>query len=347
MNELDPITLNVGAVYEDEPKTLPGFTTYVDGEVDTNTAGVYTITYTLIKLKPSFDTETWTREVTVTSAPTQIGSITLNGDPVISIALSGASTYSDAGATSSDGTVLVTNLDGTASESFTGLPNIAGSYTLIYYTPGSFSNFVTRTIHVVGGGIPSPVSGPQTVASALIPSSGPKNIAVGDYISPPTSGPQTVASTLLPSAGPKDVDVSIPLPTTGPKTADLEHIPVTPAKGYPIEYVFDETPNAVVTPNVGFPIETVESDTSDPTIPIKPNVGFPIETVESDASDPTIPIKPNVGFPIETIESDTSDPTIPIKPNVGFPIETMEDLSAADPTTPVKPNVSYPIENLE
>jgi len=221
MSELNSITLYVGAVYEDEPKTLSGYTTYVDGSVDTNTAGVYTITYTLIKLEP-FDTETWTREVTVTSAPTQIGSITLVGDPVITVSLPDTANYVDAGATSPDGTVLVTNLDGTASESFTVLPNIAGSYTLIYYLSGSFSNFVTRTIHVSdpnsggGGGVSAPISGPTGVDASIVST-------------PPASGPTGLDAVL--EAEP--VKPAVGYPIVG-KPAVGYPIVGKPASGYPI-----------------------------------------------------------------------------------------------------------------
>ena len=227
MSELNSITLNVGAVYEDEPKTLTGYTTYVDGEVDTNTAGVYTITYTLIKLVPSFKTETWTREVTVTSAPTQIGSITLIGDPVITVSLPDIASYVDAGATSPDGTVLVTNLDGTASESFTGLPNIAGSYTLIYYLSGSFSNFVTRTIHV----------------------SDPNSGGGGGGVSAPTSGPTGLDASIVstpPASGPTGLD------------AVLEAEPVKPAVGYPIVGKPAVGYPIVGKPAVGYPITNIQ-----------------------------------------------------------------------------------------
>ena len=234
MSVLDTITLNVGAVYEDEPKTLPGFTTYVDGEVDTNTAGVYTITYTLIKLEPSFETETWIREVTVTSAPAQIGSITLSGDPVITVSLPDIASYVDAGATSPDGTVLVTNLDGTASESFTGLPNIAGSYTLIYYLSGSLSNFVTRTIHVSdpnsgggGGGVSAPASGPTGLDASIVST-------------PPASGP----TNLLANLEAEPVKPAIGYPIT---SSDGTSLAIKPAVGYPI----------VGKPVTGYPITSV------------------------------------------------------------------------------------------
>lgn len=273
MSVLDPITLNVGAVYKDEPKTLPGFTTYVDGEVDTNTAGVYTITYTLIKLEPSFETETWTREVTVTSAPNQIGSITLSGDPVITVSLPDIASYVDAGATSPDGTVLVTNLDGTASESFTGLPNIAGSYTLIYYLSGSLSNFVTRTIHVSdpnsgggGGGVSAPASGPTGLDASIVST-------------PPASGPTGLDASIVstpPSSGPTGLD------------AVLEAEPVKPAVGYPIVSLEDTTPSApptdpAVKPAAGYAVTSLE-DTTPPENPpdpaVKPTTGYPIESIE-------------------------------------------------------------------
>lgn len=226
MNELDSITLNVGNLYKDKPKTLPGFTTYVEGVVDTSTPGTYTVTYTLIKTDPVFETETYFREVTVTSAPTQIGSITLSGEPVITVSLPDIASYVDAGATSSDGTVLVTNLDGTVSGSFTGLPNIAGSYTLIYYLSGSLSNFVTRTIHVSdpnsggGGGVSAPASGPTGLDASIVST-------------PPASGPTGL-------------------------DAVLETEPVKPAVGYPIVGKPAVGYPIVGKPAVGYPITNIQ-----------------------------------------------------------------------------------------
>ena len=346
-------TLHVGDVYEEKGATIPeGWVLFISGFVDTSTVGVYEITY-FARNPETGENATRVKTVEVLAKP--VGSITLNGDSVVSLALGDASTYIDAGATSSDGTVFVTNLDGTSSESFTGLPNVAGSYTLIYYVAGAFSNFVTRTIHIIdpnsggGGGIISaPTTGPKSLTGLELtpPAVGPTNLQ-GAVIPKPQYGPKDFDLSLIPTTGPKNISSGV-IPSVGPKNATLEHIPVTPAIGYPIESLSDPNPNAVVIPNVGYPIESLEADTTDdPTIPVTPSVGYPIESIEIDSSDPTVPVTPNTGYPIESIEIDSSDPTVPVTPNTGYPIENLEDTSAEDPSTPVKPNASYPIENLE
>ena len=248
MSALNPVEIPLGAVYTEDPPREDGYTTYVDGTVDTSVAGVYTITYTLIRLQPTFDSKTYTREVTVTAIPPSTGTITLNGDPVISILLADTDTYSDEGASSSSGTVFVTNLDGTSSESFTGLPNVAGSYTLIYYTSGATSNFVTRTIHVIdpnsgggggGGGVSAPSSGPTNLNTTYT------------HVGKPATG----------------------FPIT---TIDTENSVVKPATGFPIVTIdTDDTGNK---PATGFPITTIDTDDTGN----KPATGFPIESISSN-----------------------------------------------------------------
>lgn len=221
METLDPVTIQVGGVYSENPKTLPDYTTYVNGTVDTNTPGVYTINYTLIQLEPAFDTKTYSREVTVTAVPSSSVTISLNGDAVISVPLADVAAYSDAGATSSEGTVLVTNLDGTSSESFTGLPNVAGSYTLIYYVSGAFSNFVTRTIHVLGDGV-DPVVEP--------PSEGPTDLNAEETWEPPVSGPTNLNGSVI----------------------------TKPLVGFPITDIYANS-STTTKPGIGLPITNIHS----------------------------------------------------------------------------------------
>ena len=228
------ITIYVGEEYEDSaPKVPAGWTLFVEGVVDTNIAGAYTITYTARENASGRVIKT-SRTVTVVEAPAQIGSITLSGDPVITVSLPDVASYVDAGATSPDGTVLVTNLDGTASESFTGLPNIAGSYTLIYYLSGSLSNFVTRTIHVSdpnsgggGGGVSAPASGPTGLDASIVST-------------PPASGP----TNLLANLEAEPVKPAIGYPIT---SSDGTSLAIKPAVGYPI----------VGKPVTGYPITSV------------------------------------------------------------------------------------------
>ena len=233
--------LTVNQVYTETPPQRAGFTTYVNGEVDTSTPGTYEVTYTFLKLDP-FETDTEVKLVTVTAEPQNNASISLIGDAVISIDLDDVATYVDEGATSTDGTVFVTNLDGTTSESFTGLPNVAGSYTLIYYVSGAFSNFVTRTIHVAEG--------------LNAPSSGPNN--VNAVVNPPVEGPANLTA----------INLTTNPPVEGPTnlTAVLETAPVKPAIGYPI--VSSSGTSLAVKPAVGYPIVG------------KPAVGYPIDSVQ-------------------------------------------------------------------
>ena len=270
--------LSVNESYTENPPLKAGFTTYVNGEVDTSVPGTYEVTYTFLKLEP-FETITEVKLVTVTADPQTNATITLNGAPVVSLVLDDANTYIDDGATSTDGTVFVTNLDGTSSESFTGLPSVAGSYTLIYYVAGAFSNFVTRTIHVSdpnsgggggGGGVSAPASGPRGVdVSITIPTTGPKNTTF----------------TILPSNGPTGAGVSIPVPTTGPKSVGLEVFTALPTRG----------PKTVVTKSIpaqSFPIVGTSTDTPDSNAPAQ---SFPIVGTTTDSPDSNAPAQ---SFPI-------------------------------------------------
>ena len=274
MNELESITLTLGDTYTEEPYTESGFTTYVNGEVDTNTVGVYVITYTLIKTNPTFETETWTREVTVTSAPSQSGSIQLSGNSVVTVLLSDIASYVDAGAISSEGTVLVTNLDGTSSETFTGLPNVAGSYTLIYYLPGSLSNFVTRTIHVND---PNSGGGGGGGGGEVAPTTGPKSVVFEDISTSPTTGPKSVG-----------LEVFITLPTTGPKTIVTKSIPAQslPIIGTSTDGVSSNTP-AQSLPIIGISTDGVSSNTPAQSLPI---IGTSTDGVSSNTPAQSLPI---------------------------------------------------------
>ena len=252
-------TLYIGDVYEEKGATVPdGWVLRISGTVDTSTAGVYEITYYAFNPETGQNV-TRIKTVEVLEVPTQSANVTLVGEPVVSVSLADAATYLDAGATSTDGTVLVTNLDGTTSESFTGLPNVAGSYTLIYYVSGAISNFVTRTIHVAEG-LNAPSSGPNNVnAEVNPPVEGPANLtAVNLTINPPVEGPTNLTA----------VNLTINPPVEGPTsvTAVLETVPVKPAIGYPI--VSSSGTSLAVKPAVGYPIVG------------KPAVGYPIDSVQ-------------------------------------------------------------------
>ena len=227
-------TLYVGDVYEEKGATVPdGWVLRISGTVDTSTAGVYEITYY------AFNPETGQNATRVKTVEVVQAGITLSGEPVVSILLSNAQTYVDAGATTPNGTVLVTNLDGTSSETFKGLPNRAGSYTIIYYSSGATPAFAVRTIHVLDpnsiGVVDAPTTGPSEVGMYMpIPTTGPAGINT-EYLAPltgpteinteylvPSTGPTGIhAEYLIPSTGPIGLGVYIPepvaIPTTGPK----------------------------------------------------------------------------------------------------------------------------------
>jgi len=249
--------LSVNESYTENPPLKAGFTTYVNGEVDTSVPGTYEVTYTFLKLEP-FETITEVKLVTVTADPQTNATITLNGAPVVSLVLGLENAYADAGATSTDGTVFVTNLDGTSSESFTGLPNVAGSYTLIYYVAGAFSNFVTRTVHVLdpnsgGGGGGGGVSAPTT---------GPKSVVIEDISTTPT-----------PTTGPTNVVIedTNTAPTTGPTSVSLE-VFTKPAQSFPIVGTSTDTPDSNA-PAQSFPIVGTSTDSPDSNAPAQ---SFPI-----------------------------------------------------------------------
>lgn len=156
MSQLNSITLNVGDVYKDDPKTLPGFTTYVDGSVDTSTPGTYTLTYTLIKTDPAFETESYFREVTVQEvAPADpivhpIPVITLTGDAVVTI--ESGSAWTDPGAAA-----VVTGEDDPVVNTVLSIPDAnswssanPGNYAILYYAVSEYNKigFAKRTVIV-------------------------------------------------------------------------------------------------------------------------------------------------------------------------------------------------------
>lgn len=152
MNEELAVTISVGDVYKDKPKTLPGFTTYVDSTVDTSTPGTYTVTYTLIKTDP-FETDTYFRNVTVqevTPIEYPTPEITLNGDSIYTIDL--GDTWTDPGASAtvetSPGVFEDVPVNEISSVSiWSNAPK--GSYSIIYYAVfNNKTGFAIRTVNV-------------------------------------------------------------------------------------------------------------------------------------------------------------------------------------------------------
>ena len=155
MNEELAVTISVGDVYKDKPKTLPGFTTYVDSTVDTSTPGTYTVTYTLIKTEP-FETVTHFRNVTVlertpvdlTDYPNPV--ITLSGDAVVTI--ESGSSWTDPGATAAtnDEPSITVNTVLSLTDADSWLSTSPGNYAILYYAVSQYNKigFAKRTVIV-------------------------------------------------------------------------------------------------------------------------------------------------------------------------------------------------------
>ena len=283
--------LSVNSTYTENPPLKEGFTTYVNGEVDTTVPGDYEITYTFIKLSP-FETITEVKRVTVSAS----GGITLIGEPVISILLANAQTYVDAGATTPNGTVLVTNLDGTSSETFKGLPNRAGSYTIIYYSSGATPAFAVRTIHVLdpnsSGVGAAPTVGPSAVEVYIpIPTTGPTGVHVRDAA--PATGPiglKAFDPYAMPSTGPRVIEVTITVPNTGPEGLGFEV--GKPALGYNIDSLDN---GQVVKPSAGYNIESLYQEFIDPPLVGPKSVDLTIAVPTSGPKSASMGIIPSTG----------------------------------------------------
>ncbi len=150
LNGASVIDLNVGDIYNELGATA---TDNVDGDltanivitgiVDTNTAGVYTVTYSVSDTAGNSASEDRTVNVNADTTPPVI---TLNGASVIDLNV--GDTYNELGATATD------NVDGdlTSSIVITGSVNtaIAGTYVLTYSVSDSAGNnaSVNRTVNV-------------------------------------------------------------------------------------------------------------------------------------------------------------------------------------------------------
>ena len=141
----DPETVEVGSTYTDAGATADGGETVTaSGTVDTNTVGVYTITYTATDSSNNAATATRTVNVVDTTAPV----MTLVGNNPIDV--EAATTYTDAGATAQD------NYDGDITSSITTTNNIdmntVGTYSVIYNVVDANGNSAVpliRTVNVV------------------------------------------------------------------------------------------------------------------------------------------------------------------------------------------------------
>ncbi|MEC7178105.1 MAG: immunoglobulin-like domain-containing protein, partial [Candidatus Thermoplasmatota archaeon] len=141
----NPETVEVGSTYTDAGATADGGETVTaSGTVDTNTVGVYTITYTATDSSNNAATATRTVNVVDTTAPV----MTLVGSNPVNV--EAATTYTDAGATAQD------NYDGDITSSITTTNNIdmntVGTYSVIYNVADANGNSAVpliRTVNVV------------------------------------------------------------------------------------------------------------------------------------------------------------------------------------------------------
>jgi len=141
----NPETVEVGSTYTDAGATSDGGEIVTSsGTVDTNTVGVYTITYTATDSSNNAATATRTVNVVDTTAPV----LTLVGSNPVDV--EAATTYTDAGATAQD------NYDGDITTSITTTNNIdmntVGTYSVIYNVADANGNSAVpliRTVNVV------------------------------------------------------------------------------------------------------------------------------------------------------------------------------------------------------
>tara|TARA_Y100000768_G_scaffold320812_1_gene256683 strand:- start:158 stop:3280 length:3123 start_codon:yes stop_codon:yes gene_type:complete len=134
----NPETIEVGSNYNDAGAIADGGETVtITGTVDTNTVGVYTITYSASDSSGNTATETRTVNVVDTTDPV----ITVLGNNPETIEV--GSNYNDAGATSDGGETVTTT--GTVNT------NIVGVYTITYTVTDASGNqaTATRTVNVV------------------------------------------------------------------------------------------------------------------------------------------------------------------------------------------------------
>ena len=138
------ISLTVGDTYAEQGATVTDnvdsdLNAVITGEVDTSTAGSYTITYTATDTAGNQGTATRTVIVSEPSADTQAPVITLVGSATINLALDG--TYSEPGATVTDNVDadLVADISGTVDTS------TVGTYTITYTATDAAGNQATTT----------------------------------------------------------------------------------------------------------------------------------------------------------------------------------------------------------
>lgn len=193
MTQLNPITISVGDTYTEKPYTKTGFTTYVNGSVDTSTPGDYTIDYTLIKLSP-FETESHTLTVSVVGVSAKLPEIRLKGQAdsvnsaIHNILLDRDGDYSEMDEYLPENALGAEALNGEPVTLIGELrPYIEGSYTLIYTATNNFGTAIaTRTLHIKSD-IQAPAFGLDLLNTSIFaPESGVD--ATSSQILPPESG---------------------------------------------------------------------------------------------------------------------------------------------------------------
>ena len=194
----NPETVEVGSTYTDAGATADGGETVTtSGTVDTNTVGVYTITYTATDSSNNQATATRTVYVVDTNAPV----ITVIGDNPATVEL--GSTYTDAGATADGGETVTTS--GTVDT------NTVGVYTITYTATDSSGNqgIATRTVNVVDttapvitvlGNDPETVEVGSTYTDAGATADGGETVTTSGTVDTNTVGVYTITYTATDSS---------------------------------------------------------------------------------------------------------------------------------------------------
>ena len=194
----NPETVEVGSTYTDAGATADGGEAVTtSGTVDTNTVGVYTITYTATDSSNNQATATRTVYVVDTNAPV----ITVIGDNPATVEL--GSTYTDAGATADGGETVTTS--GTVDT------NTVGVYTITYTATDSSGNqgIATRTVNVVDttapvitvlGNDPETVEVGSTYTDAGATADGGETVTASGTVDTNTVGAYTITYTATDSS---------------------------------------------------------------------------------------------------------------------------------------------------
>ncbi len=256
----NPATVELGSTYTDAGATADGGETVTtSGTVDTNTVGVYTITYTATDSSGNQGTATRTVNVVDTTAPV----ITVLGNNPVNIQV--GSVYNDAGASATD------TLDGDLTSTINVVNNVdantVGTYTVTYDVTDSTGNQATQAVRTVN--VNSAANTAPSVDSIMLSTSNDDGLVYSDVTltcTPTTSDADgdTVTTSITWTADGNQIGTgsSITLTTSLVDIADAVYCTVTPNDG-----TVDGTPVDSVSATVVNYAPTISSVTIDNTSP--------------------------------------------------------------------------------